>query len=60
MITMLATTLVTFTYRLSPYAKTFDPAVFGVMVAVIVFYVAGYLVRLDPSEAKAEQPQITN
>ena len=56
-ITMFATTLITFTYRLSAYAKTFDPAVFGVLVAIVIFYVAGYLVRLDPSDVQAEKAQ---
>jgi len=40
---------------LSPYAKTFDPAVFGVSAAIVIFYVAGYLVELDQSDAKKEQ-----
>ncbi len=55
MITMLATTLVTFTYRLSSYAETFDPAVFGVLTAIVIFYVSGYLVRLDLPGAQSQE-----
>jgi len=47
MITMLVSTLVTFTYRFSSYAERFDPAVFGVLTAIVIFYVSGYLVKLD-------------
>ncbi|MBI2842827.1 MAG: sodium:solute symporter family protein [Armatimonadetes bacterium] len=37
LVTMVATTVLTFIYRLTPYSASFDPAVFGVLLATIIF-----------------------
>ena len=37
-ITMLVTTFITLAYRLTTYTESFDPAVFGVGVSVVVYF----------------------
>lgn len=41
-ITMLIATVSTFIYRVTPYARQFDPAVFGVIVSCVVFFTLRY------------------
>lgn len=39
LVTMIATTVVTLLYRLTPYTANFDPAVFGVLLSAVIFFV---------------------
>ncbi|MBS1262297.1 MAG: hypothetical protein MAG453_01640 [Calditrichaeota bacterium] len=50
--TMLFAVGVTFIYRVTPFAKEFDPAVFGVALAVVTFYTLRLVFKLKyPSES---------
>ncbi|MCB9357737.1 MAG: sodium:solute symporter family protein [Calditrichaeota bacterium] len=44
-VTMLISVGATLLYRMTDYAETFDPAVFGVVVSILVFVIARRLVR---------------
>lgn len=50
-ITMVFTSLVTLGYRFTSYADSFDPAVFGVLLALATFIVLRYAWRGSDSEA---------
>ncbi|MCB1162810.1 MAG: sodium:solute symporter family protein [Candidatus Latescibacteria bacterium] len=49
--TMLIAIAVTFAYRFTPWAETFDPAVFGVLVATVAFASMVLTRRLRPAAA---------
>ncbi|MCB2211583.1 hypothetical protein KQI52_05670 [bacterium] len=44
-VTMIVAVTVPMVYRFTPYAATFDPAVFGIGTSVIVFFVARFFTR---------------
>ena len=47
-ITILVAVITTFIYRATPFADSFDPAVFGVLVSCVVFIIARKTVSNKP------------
>lgn len=55
-ITMVVTTLVTFGYRFTKYSENFDPAVFGVLLSVLIFFSLRFLWR-GKTKPESEEPE---
>ena len=49
LVTMVIATVATFGYRFTPWADTWDPAVFGVLVAALVFGVLSLFRKREPA-----------
>ncbi len=48
-VTMIVATAATFIYRLTPYRTVFDPAVFGVLVSCVIFFVLRATILRSPT-----------